>query len=669
MNMSLSLSLQRDALRRLARHRPDVAKACALSGVSSVFAMATLEAPKHSHTHETSETGEEAPGGVVLLVQGPEFFAEFDKHAAPEQTSEPADASDEPAGSLRCYVLTTNPSLENGVEITRVNLTDPLHDVLRWWPGGNGGLILQLGPYHIKRLAVEWDNSTSDGEWRSRLENVLDLREIGEVGKNEVTVKTVQIAHADGDQVFAAALVRPSRRSGGDGDDNEDGNDEIVDGGPNIQPPPPDVTPLELHHLIPGRGWRKAGIVPALSERLALSADGTAAAWAVMSSHVSEEAERGEVFACVLGSGDDDDDDDDDDAAVVVQLTEGAGRIGLVAVSPTGSHVVYTANYSVDRPITTHLRLFSHDLRSSSVGVAGSNNNQRRELVPQTTPESHIDDMGFVEVGDAFLSDEEQQHDVGVLAITRIVGCDAQSSVYRLRQIHIHSEETAEADDTYLCADVIADLPTAVARKAPPPCLLSNNKDAESITDTAWVFVTESADSLPYVSFGGAKVDCLPHDPSYASAFESKRISVLSTNETKLDALLYVPRDAKPDAPLIFHLHGGPAGAFRDVYRNAADHTRYPFRPLLVAGFRVIMPLFRGTLGYGDNFSAANIAKQGFVDVDDIMATIERCRELGIITSATQLGVFGGSYGGFLTNRVMSAFPSVFSAGVSEVCL
>lgn len=38
--------------------------------------------------------------------------------------------------------------------------------------------------------------------------------------------------------------------------------------------------------------------------------------------------------------------------------------------------------------------------------------------------------------------------------------------------------------------------------------------------------------------------------------------------------------------------------------------NRYPYRHLLNAGYRVFMPCYRGTLGYGDEWAQGNIFKQ-----------------------------------------------------------
>merc|ERR1719289_763353 len=66
-----------------------------------------------------------------------------------------------------------------------------------------------------------------------------------------------------------------------------------------------------------------------------------------------------------------------------------------------------------------------------------------------------------------------------------------------------------------------------------------------------------------------------------------------------------------PDAPLLVHAHGGPAIGVLCSQRLAADHTRYPYRHFLMAGDRILQPLFRGTLGFGDLWAQGNIGSQG----------------------------------------------------------
>mmetsp|Transcript_121404 Transcript_121404/g.377835 ORF Transcript_121404/g.377835 Transcript_121404/m.377835 type:complete len:291 (+) Transcript_121404:1613-2485(+) len=103
----------------------------------------------------------------------------------------------------------------------------------------------------------------------------------------------------------------------------------------------------------------------------------------------------------------------------------------------------------------------------------------------------------------------------------------------------------------------------------------------------------------------------------------------------------------------------------------AADATRYPYRQFLVAGYRVFMPLFRGTLGFGDRWSQGNIGSQGSLkgDLGDILAGVkwlnsDHPRLRGTV-EPSRTGIWGGSYGGYMTMRAMSEVPERFGAGVA----
>ena len=71
-----------------------------------------------------------------------------------------------------------------------------------------------------------------------------------------------------------------------------------------------------------------------------------------------------------------------------------------------------------------------------------------------------------------------------------------------------------------------------------------------------------------------------------------------------------------------------------------AHHTRYPYRHLLKAGYKVFMPCYRGTLGYGDAWAQGNIKKQGFIeggDLGDILDGIDHLRQSERVNCGAQV--------------------------------
>lgn len=93
--------------------------------------------------------------------------------------------------------------------------------------------------------------------------------------------------------------------------------------------------------------------------------------------------------------------------------------------------------------------------------------------------------------------------------------------------------------------------------------------------------------------------------------------------------------------PLILQIHGGPYGRFADTFNSRAQI-------LSAAGYAVLMPNPRGSTGYGNQFTTANVGDWGGNDFKDIMAGVDALIAKGI-ADPEKCVVMGGSYGGFMT--------------------
>lgn len=125
-----------------------------------------------------------------------------------------------------------------------------------------------------------------------------------------------------------------------------------------------------------------------------------------------------------------------------------------------------------------------------------------------------------------------------------------------------------------------------------------------------------------------------------------------------IEGVVYERMDTPEGAPVLVRAHGGPAGGVEATRGEAVRH-----RHLLRAGYRVFEPAFRGSTGFGDDFLAANIGCQGEKDLDDLLTGMDRLVEMGL-TDADRFGIFGGSYGGYLTLRGV-AVTDRFRVGVA----
>jgi dipeptidyl aminopeptidase/acylaminoacyl peptidase len=110
-------------------------------------------------------------------------------------------------------------------------------------------------------------------------------------------------------------------------------------------------------------------------------------------------------------------------------------------------------------------------------------------------------------------------------------------------------------------------------------------------------------------------------------------------------------------APMILSIHGGPHG----MYGYAFNVT---FQAYAARGYAVLYINPRGSTGYGQKFSDGTLREWGGGDYKDLMAGVDAALKRYSWIDDARLGVTGGSYGGFMTNWIITQTPR-FRAAVS----
>jgi dipeptidyl aminopeptidase/acylaminoacyl peptidase len=114
--------------------------------------------------------------------------------------------------------------------------------------------------------------------------------------------------------------------------------------------------------------------------------------------------------------------------------------------------------------------------------------------------------------------------------------------------------------------------------------------------------------------------------------------------------------------PLILQIHGGPYGQFAYGFNTRAQI-------MAANGYAVLLPNPRGSTGYGQKFTAANVGDWGGKDYQDLMAGVDELVKSGV-ADPERLGVMGGSYGGFMTFWVITQTnrfkAAIGHAGISD---
>ncbi len=144
---------------------------------------------------------------------------------------------------------------------------------------------------------------------------------------------------------------------------------------------------------------------------------------------------------------------------------------------------------------------------------------------------------------------------------------------------------------------------------------------------------------------------------------QTRNIRFPSEGGIEIEGFVTFPPDYREGQryPTLLRIHGGPVSQY-----NHAFH----FESQLFAahGYVVVRTNPRGSSGYGQDFSAALWADWGNPDFKDVMAGIDHVIEQGW-ADPDRLGVGGWSYGGILTNYVITQTDRFQGAitGASEV--
>jgi dipeptidyl aminopeptidase/acylaminoacyl peptidase len=132
----------------------------------------------------------------------------------------------------------------------------------------------------------------------------------------------------------------------------------------------------------------------------------------------------------------------------------------------------------------------------------------------------------------------------------------------------------------------------------------------------------------------------------------------------RVPARLYRPGQSAVPGPAVIFVHG--AGYLQNAHKWWSTYFReYMFHNFLVDnGYTVLDIDYRGSAGYGRDWRRAVYRHMGGKDLDDqVDGARFLCEQFDI--DPARIGIYGGSYGGFMTLMAMFTRPGVFSAGAA----
>lgn len=129
---------------------------------------------------------------------------------------------------------------------------------------------------------------------------------------------------------------------------------------------------------------------------------------------------------------------------------------------------------------------------------------------------------------------------------------------------------------------------------------------------------------------------------------------------------LFEPAGGAAKKPALIYVHGGPPRQmllgwnYSDYYANAYAMNQY----LASQGFVVLSVNYRLGIGYGYDFhQPASGGATGAAEYQDVRAAAVWLAEQPQV-DATKIGIYGGSYGGYLTALALARDSKLFAAGV-----
>jgi len=176
--------------------------------------------------------------------------------------------------------------------------------------------------------------------------------------------------------------------------------------------------------------------------------------------------------------------------------------------------------------------------------------------------------------------------------------------------------------------------------------------------------------ALPYrIGNSGRELtakDALPKDFPSAQLVVPKEVTFKSSDGLTIHGQLFVPKNQTGRGPALIFTHGGPPRQmmlgfhYMYYYHNAYAENQY----LANLGYTVLSVNYRLGIMYGHDFrQPPNAGWRGASEYNDVLAGVHYLETLPNV-DPQRIGLWGGSYGGFLTAMGLARNSDIFKAGV-----
>jgi len=176
--------------------------------------------------------------------------------------------------------------------------------------------------------------------------------------------------------------------------------------------------------------------------------------------------------------------------------------------------------------------------------------------------------------------------------------------------------------------------------------------------------------ALPYRITGSGREllakDALPKDFPSSQLVVPKQVIFKSSDGFTIHGQLFAPRNQSGRGPALVFTHGGPSRQmvlgfhYMYYYHNAYAENQY----LASLGYTVLSVNYRLGIMYGHDFHQPEKSIwRGASEYNDVLAGAQYLETLPNV-DPQRIGLWGGSYGGFLTAMGLARNSDIFKAGV-----
>lgn len=192
--------------------------------------------------------------------------------------------------------------------------------------------------------------------------------------------------------------------------------------------------------------------------------------------------------------------------------------------------------------------------------------------------------------------------------------------------------------------------------------------------DFKYYIKTHSDYNMPPVitlhEIGGKEVRVIEDNAELASnlesfTFEQKEFMTFDVNGETLNAYMIKPPnfDESQEYPVLMYVYGGPGS--QTVNRNFSSGQRPMWHQYLAnQGYIIVSVDNRGTGGRGEAFKNQTYLQLGVLETEDQVEAARQVADLPFV-DAERIGIWGWSYGGYMSSLALAEGNDVFSTAIA----